>query len=316
MSREMTEAERYRVFGLEPPEEDPAEETPAEDGEPVGETVNEDEGANEQEAAEPAEDEDEPAEGDPDEEPDDDAGEPDEPAEQSREERARNAARRRKAEQEAAIHQALEQQRQQIDAELKDAFGWAGFKDGTKPIESLDELKAYRQRVQSEQLAKDLQAGKLTPEALGQLVRQEIAAQQPAPAAPPAQDDGAFQRQVEAELAEIRKYDPSIRSVEDRRALDRAEAFTEQVTKHGHTFLEAYRIAYADRIAEGQARAAAQRTRNAARSKDHMKPTTARGAGDIPVPEEVMRNYRRMMPKATDEQIRKAYQKYARSQKK
>ena len=96
------------------------------------------------------------------------------------------------------------------------------------------------------------------------------------------------------------------------RTMDRAEEFARQVTQHNHSFLEAYRITYADTIAAGQARAAAQRTRNAERSKAHLKPTTARGAGDVPVPDDVMRNYRRMMPGATEAEIRKAYQKYAK----
>lgn len=310
MPRTMTEADRFRVFGLEPPtaEEEPAAEQPAEEEEPV----DENEGANEQEAAEPAEDEESPDEGEPDEEPEpaDDSAE-EEPPPQSRAERARNAARRREAEKQAAVNAALARQRQEIDSELKEVFGWAGFKDGSKPIESLDEMKAYRKRVQGEQLAKDLQAGKLTPEALAGLVRQEIAAQQPAQPTPTA-DDAAFRQQVETELAEIRKYDPSIQSVEDLRNLDRAEEFARQVTEHGHTFLDAYRIAYADRISQQAAAAAAQRTRNAERSKAHLKPTSARGAGDVPVPEGVKRNFRRMNPKMTDEEIRKAYQKYAR----
>ena len=296
------DADYYRALGLEPPaEEEPAEEA---EEEPVDE-----EGANEQEAAEPAEDEEEPAEGDPDEDPEGESAE--EPEPQDKEEWARNAARRREAEKAAAIQEALARQREEIDAELKDVFGWAGFKDGTKPIESLDEIKAYRERVQSEQLAKDLQAGKLTPEALAGLVRQEIAAQQPTQTQQPA-DDTAFRQQVETELTEIRKYDPNIRSVEDLLKLDRAEEFQRQVTQHSHSFLDAYRITYADRITQQTAAAAAQRTRNAERSKAHMRPTSTRGGGDIPVPDDVARNYRRLMPNATDEEIRKAYQKYAK----
>lgn len=308
------ELRNLRMLGLEPPEEegvneqDPAEPV-AEDeaeAEPEAETTSEDEdedgeaeeGANEQEVAEPADDK-------------------EETPEQTAEQRARNAQRRREREArkrqqeiDQAVQQALQAEREKTNAKIKDIFNWAKFQDGTQPIETIEQMEAYRQRVQAGQLEKDLKAGKLTPEALQQMVAAEVAKT----ATPPPADDTAavntqFMQQVETELAEIRKYDPNIKSVADLRTLDRAEAFQDAVANHGHSFIDAYRFVYADKIAAKQAAAAAQRAANSARGKDHLRKTGSSGTGDVNVPDEVLRNAKRLMPNSSAEDIRKYYQK-------
>jgi len=320
---EMTERDCYEVLGLTPPEETdsaPSGETPAEDpGADNPGTETEGQENEEQETAipeEPAEvDTPEPedsAEGENEREP---AGPADrnEPV-QSKAERARQAAARRKREMDEARAQARREERQAIDAELKELFGWAGFKNGSAPIENLDQFRSYKQQSDAAQLERDLKAGKLTPEMLRQMVQSEMQAQQPAPEPEPPETDPAFQAQVEAELAEIRKYDPSIRTIQDFRNLDRAEAFFSEIREHNHSFVEAYRIAYADKIAAASAKkaaaASAQRTLNNARSKDHMRPAGARGAGDVAVPADVLQHFRALGIKASNEEIRQYYQKF------
>lgn len=303
----------YRALGIEPaPEEgakeqevaDPAQEVETEEpAEDVTEEVPEDdaaeadeteEGANEQEVAEPAEDK---------------------PV-QSKEQRARQAEGRRRRERAAEEERIRQEERAAIDGKIKAFFEWAGFRDGDAPIETVEQMEAYQQKSAAEQMERDLKAGKLTPEMLRQTVAEEVARQTPEPGQTPEADSEAFRAQVESELAEIRKYDPGVKSVQDLMALDRAEELTAQVTDHGHTFLEAYRYVYADKIAEQRAAAAAQRTRNAARSKDHLQPVGARGKGDVPVPAADKAMYRQMFPDMTDEEIRKDYQRYERTRKK
>ena len=135
------------------------------------------------------------------------------------------------------------------------------------------------------------------------------------PAEPPAEEE-SFDAKVEAELAEIRKYDPSIRTPLDLLKLDRREAFLREVVRHRHSFLEAYRFVYADKIAEEKIRAAArqaaQRTRNSELGKAHMRATTAAGNGGVTVPAEVERNIRAILPQATTKEIRAFYRRYAR----
>lgn len=134
--------------------------------------------------------------------------------------------------------------------------------------------------------------------------------------APPAETprpDGSFPARVEEELRQIRQYDPSIRTPADLLRLDRREAFLREVIRHRHTFLEAYRFVYADRIAEQKARQAAQRARNSDLGKAHMRATTAAGSGGVTVPPEVEKNILAIMPKATPQQIRAFYRRYAKS---
>ncbi len=303
----MDEKAWFEALDLTPDAEDAGPETEEIETVPDGsaaETAAEvgDEGENEREPADPA------AEEDAEEEP--------EPPAQDPEERRRQAAARRQREREAeiqaAVQEALRQERERTDAELRDALAWAGLRDGDKPIESVEALRDYRLRA-------ELRSGSLTPETLRSLVQQEMR-QTAAPEAPadPAQD-AVFQQQVEAELAEIRKYDPNVQTVEDLLALDRAELFQKEVAEHNHSFLEAYRITYADRIAQERAdqaaRAAAQKARNSARSKDHLRPDGARGAGDVAVPPDTMRYYRSLMPDMSDDDIRRDYNHYAKNVK-
>jgi len=148
-------------------------------------------------------------------------------------------------------------------------------------------------------------------------VAAEVARQQPRQPAqerPRQADEDAFLEQVAAEIREIQQYAPEIRSPRDFVKLDRAEAFFDAVRNHGHSFAEAYRFVYADRIAEERIRRAerqaAQRTRNSELGKAHMRATTAAGTGGVTVPAAVERNIRAIMPKATEKQIQEFYQKY------
>lgn len=341
---EMTERDCYEALGLTPPEDTAPEDTgeptePAEDNHGEEEAAG-GEGASSGEhtpahnagetgtsfagARSPDDDEgqEEPAEVDtpgPEDREGENEREPAGPADrtepvQSKAERARQAAARRKREQDEAVAQARREERQAIDAELKELFGWAGFKNGSAPIESLDQFRTYKQQSDAAQLERDLKAGKLTPDMLRQMVQNEMQAMQPAPEPEQPETDPAFQAQVEAELAEIRKYDPSIQTIQDFRNLDRAEAFFSEIREHNHSFVEAYRIAYADKIAAASAKkaaaASAQRTLNNARSKDHMRPAGARGAGDVAVPADVLQHFRALGIKASNEEIRQYYQKF------
>lgn len=132
----------------------------------------------------------------------------------------------------------------------------------------------------------------------------------------PAPDNAGFQRHIEEQLREIRQYDPSIRTVQDLTRLDRSDRLFDEVQNHAHTFAEAYRFVYADRIAEARLRRslqrAAQRARSADQGKAHMRATGAVGTGEAAVPAQVEKNIRAIMPKATAKEIRDFYRKYAR----
>jgi hypothetical protein len=117
---------------------------------------------------------------------------------------------------------------------------------------------------------------------------------------------------VAIELAQIQRYDPSIKSIKDLLKQTWTQEFKDLVQK-GSTFLEAYTALNRDKVeAAGVAEAAAaarQQTVNAIRSKDHLRSTAPRGSGSISVPGDVMAMYKSMMPDATEEEIKKHYNK-------
>lgn len=321
----MTEAERYLALGLTPPETTGANEQEVADPAPEGHEP-ENESGNTPEVADPEEDPDM----EPDEDPEGEGGNEREVADpvpnaeekpaQDRATNARNAARRREAEMQEKVEAARKEEREKYEAREKRILTRAGFKDGEVLIDNLDGLESYLDKSERARLSRELSQGKLTPEALQSIVDRAVERATPAPAqepaaAPESPDDRArFQMQVDAELAEIRKYDPNVKTVADLRRLDRAEEFMDAVTNHGHSFLDAYKFVYADRIAEEKvkraAAAAAQKARNSAAGKDHLRGTGVRGAGDVAIPENVMRNIRRMMPKASEKEIREAYNRH------
>ena len=305
----------YKVYGIEPPAEgangqevaEPAAEddmnvTPEDETSAAGEDEDlVEEGANGQDVAGPA------------------VGSEEKPV-QSREERAKNAARRRKAELDAAVEAARKEERQQYDTRMKNLLARAGFKNGDKPIENLDELESYMAEADAARIQKELAAGKLTPETLQSVVEQAVAKAglsapgEAAPAAQPPEEDAqaAFQAKVDAEFAEIRKYDPSIQGVADLMKLERADAIRDQIYNHGHSFEEAYKFVYADMIAAKGAAEQARHRADRVRGKDHMTPHKPTGDGDAAVPADVMRRYRQLMPKVSDEEIRKHYNNFKR----
>ena len=319
----MTEAERYLALGLTPPESTGANEQEVADPAPEG-NEPELESGNNPEVADPEEDPDM----EPDEDPEGEGGNEREVADpvpnaeekpaQDRVTNARNAARRREAEMQEKLEAARKEERERYEARVKRLLTRAGFKDGEVLIDNLDGLESYLDKSEQARLSRDLSQGKLTPEALQDMVQRSVERAVSA-AAPQREVDSteaaeAFQAQVERELEEIRQYDPSVQSVADLRCLDRADAFMDAVQNHGHSFIDAYKFVYADRIAEEKAKtaaaAAAQKARNSAAGKEHLRGTGSRGAGDVAIPENVMRNIRRMMPNASEKEIREAYQKH------
>lgn len=98
----------------------------------------------------------------------------------SMEERERNAARRRRWEQkkaiDAAVAQALEQERQKQDQQWAAFFAGAGMSDPAtgKPITSRQEYDAYRQGMEQRRLQENLQKGTLLPDDIAALVRREL----------------------------------------------------------------------------------------------------------------------------------------------
>lgn len=327
---DMTEEKVYAAFGLEAPEQNPApgenEQAPAEPA-PVAEPAGTDTGENEQEPAAPAQE--------PENQETDHEGDGQAPAGQenamSQEQRRENAARRRQQEQQAAIDaavsKALQEQKEKNDAAWQSFFQRAQLKNtiSGEPITSIDQFDAWKTEFDAQKLNSDLKAGKLTAEQLNQVIASHPAVRQ-AQTMIQAEETARQQRQqaeeqqrISAEIAEIGKLSAQIgggtvTGIQDLLAMPKSEEFKGYVAK-GYSFLDAYKLANMEALANAKAEAARRQAVNNARGKDHLNPIGSPiGNGAVSVPSEEMRIFRMMNPNATEAQIQEFYNKYKAKQ--
>lgn len=316
------------LFGLDPAEleaqtgeqvTEPADPSEAgEEEQPVAEAVEQ---AEEPEAEEAGQDEPEEAA----EEDSTQTDEPDAPKEQTREERAKNAAARRKAELDAAVAAAVErvraEERQKAQEREAEFFRQAGLKDpmnGNKPIASMEDFQAYRRSYEAQQLSSSLKSGTLTMEQLQQAIEQTPIMQQAKAALEAAErekqqaEQQRQQAQIDAELAQIGKLDPTIHSVEDLLKMDTAQEFY-RLVKAGNSFYDAYRLANWDKITRKQTEAAQRQAQTLAAGKSHLRATASRGSGTATVPEDELELFRELLPGASRAEINDYYTKYIKS---
>lgn len=250
------------------------------------------------------------------------AEEPEGPPEaQDLEERRKDAADRRRAEQQAAIDEAvrkaLQEERGRAEEKMADFFKKAQLKNTFtgEDITTMEEFDTWEKAYSGARLQRELQEGKLTPEGLERAISenpmvrqaQELLRKQEETAR--AAEAAAAQARVEAELLEIQKLDPEVKSVEDLLHMPTARAFYELVQR-GNSFLDAFRLANYDRLTARAAEAARQQAQNLSRSKEHLKATAQRGGGAVSVPPEELRLFREMNPGASEAEIQAYYNKY------
>lgn len=252
-------------------------------------------GEEETDAAEPSEDTAEAEEST--EEP---AGEKEsEPAEQtqSKEENARYAAIRRKAEADA---------RKSVD----ETFASSGLVNPYtgKQILNKADFEEYAKAISKEKIDGVLEKTGMSEDEFKKMVDElpEVKA------AKQAKQDLERQQQkmaLDAQMAEVGKLNPDIKSVEDLQKLDCYETIYEYV-RRGLTIPEAYKLANFDTLGGKTASAARQAAVNAKAGKDHMQQTQSRGDGTQTVPSDVMEMYRAFNPKATESEIMAHYNKH------
>lgn len=320
----LTEEKIYEAFGLEKPEaevEEPAQQDQQKPAAPDQESTAE-QGAETEVGTETASDADsENDNADTEVQPESNTDTGADAEKLTPEQRRQNAARRREAQQKAAIdaavEAALQAERQKQDAERQTLITSLGLKDDDgQPITTPEQLQKWQQGHSARRLEQDLKQGKLTPEALQEAignhpaVRQAQAMVEQAQQQAKAQQETADQQRIEADMEKIRARDPSVKEVKDLLTMPESDAFREYVRK-GHSFDEAHYLATRERREKEVAEAARQKALNDARSKDHLKGTgNARGSGAVTVPGEVMALYRRLNPKASEAEIVAHYNQY------
>lgn len=284
----MIDIDYSAVFGIEGEEVQEAADPATED------TV----GENEQEPAAPAGESQDGAEDE--QEPSDESHRV-----QTDEENARYAAMRRKAEADAE---------KRMNAELDKSIASLGLTDPytNKPITNHAEMQAYRQRFVEEQRKEMQEKAGMSPEDYQRFV-DSLPEVQAGKAAQQKVMDLEIRAKIDSQMREIQMISPEIKSMEDLSKLDNFDKLYDMVGK-GYELADAYKVLNYDRLTAKAAEAAKQQALNSIGGKSHLQPVTPRGQGAVPVPADVVAEYRALMPEATDAEIQAHYNKYARKE--
>ncbi len=243
------------------------------------------------------------------------------PAAQSPVERARFAAARRKAEAErdAAVKLAREEAAREAQRAVDETVASLGITNPFtgKLIRTKAEYDAYQNAAQADRREKLIKRAGITDEEYKEFVENlpEVQAaramKEQAGAAVRSANEAAARQKVEEQLLEIAKFDPSVKTLAD---LVKTENYQKvyDLVKKGYELSDAYKLANFDRVQKSTADASRQAALNAAAGKGHLSGTSARGSGGVTVPAEVAEMYREMNPGATDAEIQKHYNRYAK----
>ena len=301
-----------------------------EPAEPSGDTTAQ--GANEQEPAEPAaveeQNEETNAEGAEDGGQSTGGDSPEGQADgqkQTPEQNAKFAAARRKAEAErdAAIAKARQEAQAEAQRTIDEAFRNSGLTNPytKKPITTKAEYDEYRARFEAEKKARILKKSGMSDEELKQFVeglpevKQAKEAQAAAETAARQAREQQAKLKVEEQLKEISALDPTIKELKDLAKMETYPKFYELV-KRGNSLTDAFKLANYDALTGRAAAASRQAAINSAQGKQHLSPTTQRGAGAVSVPADVKAEYLAFNPDATDAEIQQHYNRYVKNHKK
>lgn len=317
---ELSEKDYYEAFGLEPEDIEGAEDAEVTD---PHEDTDDAEGAEEQELTDPAEEFDEDDDetdqtdsaDDDDEQAEDDAestdtGTPKGKNAQSPEERAHHAAIRRRAELEAKISKAKSEAEERAAKEFEELLRLNPMKDPKtgKDITTLEEYRAAKASLEEKKQTDILKRSGMSREELdgyiSDLPEVKAAREEAARAR-----EASAKAQIDSDIAEISKYDPAIRTIEDLAKSESYSAIYDRVANHNDTLLDAYKFIHGEAIAKRNLEAARVAERQKAAGKAHLQRTATRGSGAVSVPSDVMAFYRDVNPGVSDAEIAKHYQK-------
>lgn len=288
------EAEAYEAFGLEPPQEpDPDIEVIVEGEEQVEEQVTEQEELADQEPEEQVE---APEGGE-------DGGE--DPLEKLRRELTEQHQKE------------LEEAKAQAARERDEQFASMGLTNPytKQPFKTWTEYQEYQQKQQEEQWDRLAKQTGMSREELDQLIAKHpdvvkgLEAQAQAQAAQKAAEQQQLRARLDADIRAIAAECPEVRDIESLVAHPSyAQVEAKMKAIPGLGVADAFFLVNRSALAAGSAGKTAQRVRNNLNGKDHMRRTEQRGSGGVHISSEQMRWYKRLMPGATEEQIRKHHE--------
>lgn len=184
-----------------------------------------------------------------------------------------------------------------------------------KQITDAAGLKAYRDGIAAKRMEQAAQSKGITSEELKQLVEMHpdvAAAKAEREANARAAEENArleAQNRINADIAEIGKLNPSIKTFSDLRSLDKFPQIYDKIVKRRYSVIDAYRTEYSDAVSDARVREAEQRVRNGTTGKAHMQTMTSHGEGAKDVPNDEVEVYRRLMG-VSDADARKALSRF------
>lgn len=219
-----------------------------------------------------------------------------EQTEQSKEDNAKYAAIRRKAEADA-------------QKAVDDTFASSGLTNPYtgKPILNKADFEEYAKAIAKEKVDGILDKTGMSEDEFRRMVDELPDVK----AAKKAKEDYERQQQqitLDAQIAEVGKLNPDIKTLADLQKLDSYQTIYQYVLK-GLSIPDAYKLANFDTLNGKAASAAKQAALNAKAGKEHMTATTSRGEGAQSVPPDVMAMYKAFNPKATEAEITAHYNK-------
>ena len=249
------------------------------------------EGANEQDIADPAPD---IAEG---------ANDP-EPAKpvQSDEDNAKYAAARREAERQSRMKQ------EQIDRRFKEQF--SGY---TNPLtgQPIDGVESYLAAIEAQNqlsMQEQLKNSGVDPNLINQVIQNNPVIRQ-AEELIAKQQEAEQQKMIDSELQEIYALDSTIKSPEDIIKMDNFEQFRGYVSK-GYSFADAFKLANFSKLQQMNSDAVRQAAVNQARGVSHMTSTSsvsAPGDNAVDIPANELSFWQECYPNLPMAELKKKY---------
>lgn len=229
------------------------------------------------------------------------------PAPMDREQRREQAAARRERE----FNARLETEREKIVDEAVAAMGFTDPYSG-KPIKTRAELEVFNRARADKELSESLEGSGIDPQIFNRLISNHpeiVHAREVAQAAETERRralDTSEQSRAAAELAEIQKIDPKIKSVTDLAALDNYGEIYELVAA-GTSISKAYKLVNQEAILAKERAATRQAVLNEISGKGHLQATQQQGGAreETPVTQTDRVRFQQMHGrKLTDTEIR------------
>lgn len=233
----------------------------------------------------------------------------DEPPEQSAEDNARYAAIRRRAEEDARRKYESEMNaiNQQVAAMCQGVTHPVTGEPITTVNEYMDAL-TIQQRQANEQV---LEEKGIDPKLIDRMIAQNPVVMQAQQVIEKSKATEA-EAQLQRDLAEVSKYDPNIKGIQDLAALPNFPDMVALVERNNLSLLDAYKMVNFDNFIQHTNEAARQQAINQMRGKSHL-PSQGTGVAtendDVEVPAEIMSRWK--SEGKTEKQIRELYKSVA-----